>query len=94
MLIASAIALTAIIHLILAFVCKHHMGSQADTILSLTPTTLPLLYAPPSETFSLQPTNASLPSEMEATYQTGVNAFIDLTHLQTLTRNIGPCQEM
>ena len=31
---------------------------------------------------------------MEATYQTGVNAFIDLTPLQILTRNIGPCQEM
>ena len=34
---ASAIALTAIIHIILAFVCKHHTGPQEEVIFRLRP---------------------------------------------------------
>ena len=91
---ASAIALTAIIHLILAFVSKHHKGLQAEAILLPTPIALPLSYASLNETLSQQPTNTIPPSAKDATYQTGLNAFIVLTPLRTLTRNIGPCQEM
>ena len=92
-LTASAIALTAILHLILAFVSQHHIASLSPTALTPPPVS-PTLHVPHTEALSLATATVFPPCESEATYQAGVNAYIDLTPLQTLSRNICACREL
>ena len=72
----------------------HDVSSQTATLFSPLPTTNPQFHSTTTETFGPPQDESLLSTDLEATYQTGTNVFIDLTLLQSLARNIFPCQEM
>ena len=94
LMIASAIALTALILPILAYACRHHVSSRSAAVLPPLSTVSPLSHATTTETCGTHHDDSPLASDSEATYQTGANAFIDRTPLQSLVHNISPFQEL